>query len=145
MPSKSFFRLFLEALKDPILILLMAAAAVSTVLGAAIPEEREQAAWSEGVAIWVAVLIVSLVASGNDYQKDLQFRKLNAQKDVVEIKVRGGERRGGEMGGGGFFSITTNFFFIHVFPPPFFSRSSATAKTCSSPTPTSSSATSSAW
>jgi Ca2+-transporting ATPase len=39
----------------------------------------------------VAVLVVSLVASGNDYQKDLQFRKLNAQKERVEIKVvRGG-------------------------------------------------------
>jgi len=23
----------------------------------------------------------------NDYQKDLQFRKLNAQKDVIEVKV----------------------------------------------------------
>lgn len=69
----------------------MAAALVSTVLGAAIPEEREQAAWSEGIAIWVAVLVVSLVSSGNDYQKDLQFRKLNAQKEKVMIKVlRGG-------------------------------------------------------
>jgi hypothetical protein len=28
----------------------------------------------------------------NDYQKDLQFRKLNAQKDVIEVKVvRGGQ------------------------------------------------------
>jgi len=28
----------------------------------------------------------------NDYQKDLQFRKLNAQKDVIDIKViRGGK------------------------------------------------------
>ena len=28
----------------------------------------------------------------NDYQKDLQFRKLNSQKDVIEVKVlRGGE------------------------------------------------------
>ena len=35
----------------------------------------------------MAVLVVSLVASGNDYQKDLQFRKLNAQKERVEIKV----------------------------------------------------------
>lgn len=27
----------------------------------------------------------------NDYQKDLKFRKLNAQKDVIEVKViRGG-------------------------------------------------------
>ena len=34
---------------------------VSTVLGVAIKEEREQNAWSEGVAIWVAVIVVSLV------------------------------------------------------------------------------------
>jgi hypothetical protein len=25
--------------------------------------------------------------AGNDYQKDLQFRKLNAVKDIIEIKV----------------------------------------------------------
>ena len=36
-------------------------AQVSTVLGVAIKEEREQKAWSEGVAIWVAVIVVSLV------------------------------------------------------------------------------------
>ena len=34
---------------------------VSTVLGVAVPKEREESAWSEGVAIWVAVLVVSLV------------------------------------------------------------------------------------
>ncbi|DBB01465.1 TPA: hypothetical protein ACH3X1_000121 [Trebouxia sp. C0004] len=64
---------------------------VSTVLGVAIKEEREQNAWSEGVAIWVAVIVVSLVGAGNDFQKDKQFRKLNAQKDIVEVTVvRGG-------------------------------------------------------
>ena len=34
---------------------------VSTVLGAALPEERAQSGWTEGVAIWVAVIVVSLV------------------------------------------------------------------------------------
>jgi len=30
-------------------------------------------------------------ASGNDYQKDQQFRKLNKEKDTIEVKaVRGG-------------------------------------------------------
>ena len=38
---------------------------VSTVLGVAIKEEREQNAWSEGVAIWVAVIVVSLVGEHN--------------------------------------------------------------------------------
>lgn len=32
--------------------------------------------------------------AGNDYQKDKQFKKLNAQKDLVEVKVvRNGEER----------------------------------------------------
>lgn len=34
---------------------------VSTVIGAAVKEQRDEAAWTEGVAIWVAVLVVSLV------------------------------------------------------------------------------------
>ena len=139
-------------------------------LGVAVPEERENNAWTEGVAIWVAVLVVSLVgecaciaaaggssaaraaAAGagawpaaaaqrpgarasshggscrlascrgallaprlcarlltrtcpralrpppcrpagafNDWNKDRQFQKLNAQKDIIEVKVvRGG-------------------------------------------------------
>ena len=34
---------------------------ISTVIGAALPSERAQSGWTEGVAIWVAVIIVSLV------------------------------------------------------------------------------------
>lgn len=91
-------------------------AQVSTVLGAAIKEEREQNAWTEGVAIWIAVIVVSGVGkcgdaplwyltaccsvcvavyagAGNDYQKDLQFRKLNEKKDQLEVKMR----RGGDQ------------------------------------------------
>lgn len=98
-------------------------------LGAVIREEREQSAWTEGVAIWIAVIVVSGVGkgcmlpevtvelklhrqssaieaacllptcdcviytagAGNDYQKDLQFRKLNEKKDQLEVKMmRGG-------------------------------------------------------
>ncbi|DBB18563.1 hypothetical protein WJX82_010215 [Trebouxia sp. C0006] len=93
VPQKAFFTLFWENLKDPTLILLMAAALVSTVLGVTIKEQREEKAWTEGVAIWVAVLVVSLVGAGNDYQKDKQFKKLNAQKDKLEVKViRDGEQ-----------------------------------------------------
>lgn len=56
-------------------------------LGVAVPAEREDSAWSEGVAIWVAVLVVSLVGAFNDWNKDRQFQKLNAQKDVIDVKV----------------------------------------------------------
>ena len=34
------------------------------------------------------------IGAGNDFQKDKQFRKLNAQKDIVEVTVvRGGSNK----------------------------------------------------
>ena len=48
--------------------------------------------WVEGVAILVAVMIVVMVGSVNDYQKEAQFRKLNAKKEDRDVKVlRNGE------------------------------------------------------
>jgi hypothetical protein len=35
---------------------------LSTVLGAAIPEERHENKWIEGVAIWVAIFLVTIVS-----------------------------------------------------------------------------------
>ncbi|KAI7841822.1 hypothetical protein COHA_004351 [Chlorella ohadii] len=94
IPPKSFFKLWFGNLRDPTLIMLMAAAMISTILGVAVPAEREDSAWSEGVAIWVAVLVVSLVGAFNDWNKDRQFQKLNAQKDIIEVKViRGGQQQ----------------------------------------------------
>jgi Ca2+-transporting ATPase len=43
--------------------------------------------WVEGVAIIVAVVIVVLVGSVNDFQKEKQFRKLNAKKEDRTVKV----------------------------------------------------------
>jgi P-type Ca2+ transporter type 2C len=40
----------------------------------------------------LTVHIVACTGAVNDYQKDLQFKKLNAQKDIIEVKVlRNGE------------------------------------------------------
>ncbi|KIY97527.1 calmodulin binding calcium-transporting ATPase [Monoraphidium neglectum] len=61
VPSKNFFALCFENLKDPIILLLIAAALVSTVLGSALPDQRKEGEWIEGIAIWVAVLIVVAV------------------------------------------------------------------------------------
>lgn len=45
------------------------------------------------MAIWVAVVLVSGIGAANDYAKDLEFRKLNKQKEAIEIKViRNGEK-----------------------------------------------------
>jgi Ca2+-transporting ATPase len=43
--------------------------------------------WVEGVAIIVAILLVVLVGSVNDYQKEKQFRKLNAKKEDRAVRV----------------------------------------------------------
>lgn len=43
--------------------------------------------WVEGVAIIVAILMVVMVGSVNDYQKEKQFRKLNAKKEDRAVKV----------------------------------------------------------
>ena len=50
--------------------------------------------WVEGVAILVAVIIVVMVGSVNDYQKEAQFRKLNAKKEDREVKVLTQNERG---------------------------------------------------
>jgi len=92
VPAKSFFALVYENIKDPIILLLIGAALVSTILGLAIEEERKEQGYVEGIAIWVAVGVVALVGAGNDYQKDQQFRKLNEQKDIIDVTViRGGK------------------------------------------------------
>ena len=46
----------------------------------------------EGAAILVAVVVVTLIASLNDYQKQIQFKKLNAVKEDYEIQcIRNGK------------------------------------------------------
>jgi P-type Ca2+ transporter type 2C len=48
----------------------------------------------EGVAIVVAILIVVLVGSVNDWQKERQFRALNEKKEDRTLKVhRDGQER----------------------------------------------------
>jgi len=43
--------------------------------------------WVEGVAIMVAVFIVVIVGSLNDWQKERQFRALNDKKEDRTVKV----------------------------------------------------------
>eukprot|EP00960_Hanusia_phi_P062743 765252-Hanusia_phi.AAC.6 len=45
------------------------------------------ARWLEGVAILFAVVVVVTVGAVNDYQKEKQFRDLNAKKDDIDITV----------------------------------------------------------
>lgn len=96
--AKSIWELAWIAYNDKVLLLLTAAAAVSLGLGiyqsveAKPGEPRVQ--WVEGVAIIVAILIVVIVGAANDYQKELQFIKLNKKKEDRRVKViRSGKTR----------------------------------------------------
>lgn len=86
--------MFLEAFEDPVLIILLIAAVVSFIIGVADEHERENGGWVDAIAIWMAVLVVSLVGAGNDYQKQLKFLELEKTSvDDVKVKtVRGGQR-----------------------------------------------------
>jgi Ca2+-transporting ATPase len=82
--SAGFFKLFWIAYNDKIIILLTIAAIVSLALG--IYETVEGGTgveWVEGVAICVAILIVTVVTAANDWQKEKQFAKLNKRVSVI--------------------------------------------------------------
>lgn len=96
---KSFLQLAWIAYNDKVLILLTVAAVISLALGiyqsVRAPTEDEIASgehearveWVEGVAIVVAILVVTLVGALNDYQKERQFVKLNRKKEERMVKV----------------------------------------------------------
>ena len=92
--AKSFWQLAWIAYNDKVLILLSVAAVISLALGIyqtvnPAPSEAHEAKvqWVEGVAIMVAILVVTFVGALNDYQKELQFVKLNKKKDERFVKV----------------------------------------------------------
>ncbi|KAF8206554.1 hypothetical protein K438DRAFT_481244 [Mycena galopus ATCC 62051] len=83
------------ALKDKVLVLLSIAAVVSLALGFfqdfGTPTTGPKVDWVEGVAIMVAIFIVVIVGSVNDWQKERQFQILNEKKEERGVKViRGG-------------------------------------------------------
>ncbi|KAI8622444.1 hypothetical protein BC830DRAFT_1162905 [Chytriomyces sp. MP71] len=87
---KSIFYFISRAFKDKIIILLSVVAAVS--LGIGIYEDvttkdpNDKVHWIEGFSVLVAVIIIVLVSSINDLQKDKQFRALNAKKEDRKVK-----------------------------------------------------------
>eukprot|EP00698_Gefionella_okellyi_P009388 TRINITY_DN2382_c0_g1_i1.p1 TRINITY_DN2382_c0_g1~~TRINITY_DN2382_c0_g1_i1.p1 ORF type:complete len:1134 (+),score=253.49 TRINITY_DN2382_c0_g1_i1:140-3541(+) len=88
VPFKSFFLLFWSALTDTTIMVLCVAATISLVLGCVLPEPgHEETAWIEGIAIFIAVLIVAVVTATNEYSKAKQFRALNAVKNDKPVKV----------------------------------------------------------
>ncbi|CAB4486632.1 PMCA-type calcium-translocating P-type ATPase [Rhizophagus irregularis] len=98
---RSLLSLIWEAYQDKILILLSIAALVSLAVGihedysSRHPEGEPRIGWVDGTAIIVAVAAVVLTNAINDYQKEKQFRKLNAKKEdrVVKLIRSGNEQQ----------------------------------------------------
>jgi Ca2+-transporting ATPase len=84
-PQASLFTLMRHALSDPTLIFLCFAAVISLVIGIFI--EKDPMGWLEGTAILTAVVVVVMVGSINDYQKEKQFRALSAKNDDMKVTV----------------------------------------------------------
>lgn len=83
----SILEMFWGAFDDPTIVILVIAATVSLVLGVTIGHDESGVGWVEGAAIFIAVLIVACVTSGNNYTKELQFRRLNEAKNDKPSKV----------------------------------------------------------
>ena len=91
-PVPHFCHYVWEALKDLMVRILILAAIVSIVLGCTFSEDPSKD-WVDGVSIVVAVLIVVLVGSITDYQKENKFHELNeVQSEGTKYKlIRNGE------------------------------------------------------
>jgi len=77
-PQRSgFWSLFMDALDDLMLKVLIVCAIVSMTISMIFEKEHREIAWIEGAAILLAVFIVSFVTAWNDYKKEEQFLKLN--------------------------------------------------------------------
>ncbi|XP_063933909.1 plasma membrane calcium-transporting ATPase 3-like isoform X3 [Zophobas morio] len=84
--KKRFWEFMVDALSDVTLIVLIVCGILSLILGLTI-EKDKTVGWIEGASILVAVLIVVLISSLNDFQKEKQFRELSAIKDDVIVSV----------------------------------------------------------
>lgn len=82
--AKTWMTHFIESFEDTTVLVLMAAAGISLVVGT---YEDISKGWIEGVAILVAVIVVAVVTATNNSSKEEQFRALNKVKEDVDVTV----------------------------------------------------------
>ena len=86
-PVPPFCSYVCEALEDLMVRILIIAAVVQIVLGATLGEEPEKD-WIDGLSIIIAILVVTLVGSITNYQKETKFHELNTvQNEGTTYKV----------------------------------------------------------
>ena len=92
-PSPSFLSLMWAAYNDHVLFLLTGAAIISLALGlyqtfgTKHTPDNPPVQWVEGVAILVAIVVITLAGAANDYQKECKFRKLNRKRQDRDVWV----------------------------------------------------------
>lgn len=84
--AKGLLELMWEAFQDMTIIVLTISGVLSVILAITVGDHPDTG-WIEGACIIFAVLVVTLVTAVNDYQKEAQFRALNAVKEDEKIKV----------------------------------------------------------
>ncbi|KAK7421505.1 plasma membrane calcium [Neonectria magnoliae] len=91
--GKSLWQLMWITYNDKVLILLSIAAVISLAVGlyqtfgGEHKNGEPKVEWVEGVAIIAAIVIVVVVGSLNDFQKERQFAKLNKKKQDRDVNV----------------------------------------------------------
>ena len=86
-PVPPFCSYVKEALEDLMVRILIIAAIVQIALGVTLGEEPEKD-WIDGLSIIIAILVVTLVSSITNYQKETKFHELNTvQNEGTTYKV----------------------------------------------------------
>lgn len=86
--KKSFMSIFIGNMNDKTLILLFFAALLSLAIGIyKIIEDHDTYAWMEGGSIMLAVVIILLLSSINEYSQENLFTKLDKKSKNFRVKI----------------------------------------------------------
>ena len=85
---QGYCKILWDSLQDLTLWMLLAAALVTIILWMTVENfDPDSTGWIEGVSIFLTVALVSNVAASQDYAKERQFRRLNADCSNVQVDV----------------------------------------------------------
>jgi Ca2+-transporting ATPase len=89
LPSKTLIEMFFESFEDETLQILIGAAGLSVGIGLydSWASGWEKPSYMEGVSIFIAILLVAIVTSWNNYVKEQQFKKLNQVSENISVKI----------------------------------------------------------
>ena len=91
-PPPNFLKYMWEAMKNLMILILVIAAIISIILSLTISDDMKND-WIEGVSIIIAIIIVVLVSSITEYQKEVKFHELNktTREGTIYKVIRNGQ------------------------------------------------------